>query len=127
MKNTNRGFKHLMNSTLYSLKGLRYAFTKEAAFRQELLMFLVLFPASFFLAETLVEWAVLIAPLFLVLTIELINSAIEALADKLNEIHPLIGAAKDMGSAAIFIMLVWTALLYAVFVTRYFYPDLLSF
>ena len=111
------GLKRVFNAAGYSLAGLRAAFTGEAAFRQLVLLNVVLVPATFFLHVSRVERAVLIAVCLLALIVELINSAIEAAIDRISlERHPLSKNAKDMGSAAQFvalaiILLVWGVIL----------------
>ena len=91
----------------FTLKGLRFAWTNEAAFRQEVILVVLLTPAAFYLGATAVERILLIGVLLLVLITELLNSAIEAIVDRAGpERHPLAGAAKDMGSAAVFFSLV---------------------
>jgi diacylglycerol kinase (ATP) len=93
-----------------SIKGLKSAFKHEAAFRQELLLAAILIPLACYLDVTQVERILLIAPLFLVVIIEIINSAIEAVVDRIGEErHKLAGRAKDMGSAAVLIALTLTA------------------
>lgn len=110
MKPGKTGIRRLMDAMGYSMKGLRSAFKHESAFRQELLLFVILFPLSFVVAEGLTQWMMLVAPLFLLLIIELLNSAIEAVVDRIgDEHHELSGRAKDMGSAAVFICLVLIA------------------
>lgn len=100
------GISRLWNAMRYSSQGLLAAFRHEAAFRQELLLAVVLLPAAFFLARSLLEFLLLIATVFLLLVVELINSAIEALADTITlEQHPLIGRAKDLGSAAVMLVI----------------------
>lgn len=107
MKPGKTGIRRLLDATGYSMKGLRSALRHEAAFRQELLLVLVLFPLSFFVAEGHTQWMMLVAPLFLLLIVELLNSAIESVVDRIgDEQHELSGRAKDMGSAAVFICLV---------------------
>ena len=102
----------------YSLLGLRAAFTHEAAFRQELILVVLLTPTAFWLGRTPVEVAALLGVLALVLIVELMNSAIEALADAISlEHHVLLGRAKDIGSAAVLLSLlaalgVWATVLY---------------
>lgn len=82
------------------------AWKGEAAFRQEALLTALLLPAALWLGETALQRALLIAALLLVLIVELLNSAIEALADRFGpERHPLLGNAKDMGSAAVMLAL----------------------
>lgn len=102
MKPGKRGMARLIDATVYSWQGIRAAFRHEAAFRQELLLVAVLFPASFWLAKSAVEWLLLVLPLFLLLIVELINSALENVVDRISDqAHELSGRAKDMGSAAV--------------------------
>lgn len=90
-----------------SLKGFAGAWREEAAFRQELLLAVVVVPAGLWLGRTGVEKVLLVAPMFLVLIVELLNSAIEAVVDRVGlERHPLSGLAKDIGSAAVLLSLV---------------------
>ena len=90
--------------------GIRAAYQNEAAFRQELLLVLVLGAASFWFASNAYEWLVLIIPLLVLLIVELLNSAIENTVDRIgDEIHELAGRAKDMGSAAVMFSLVLIA------------------
>ena len=106
MKNESTGVRHLLDSTWNSIKGLRAAFIHEAAFRQEVIMVTLLFSASFFISDSFIVWAILVFPLFLLLLVELLNSAIESVVDRIgSEFHELSGRAKDMGSAAVFINL----------------------
>lgn len=101
------GIKRVINATGYSLKGLKATFTHEAAFRQELLLVVVLLPLSFYLGETGLERAIMIGSLLLVLIVELLNSAVESIVDRISdEPHELSGRAKDIGSAAVFVSLV---------------------
>ncbi|MGF6088000.1 diacylglycerol kinase [Pseudomonas sp. 18173] len=109
------GLKRILNASGYSLDGLRAAFTGEAAFRQLVLLNVVLIPLSFFLNVSRVERAVLIAVCLLALIVELLNSAVEAAIDRISlERHPLSKNAKDMGSAAQFVALSMIALVWAV-------------
>lgn len=101
----------------YSYKGLKAAVRYEAAFRQELALAVVLAPAAFFLGRNTLEVILLIGVVLLVLVVELLNSAIEAVADAVSlETNPLLGRAKDLGSAAVFVafaaaLLVWISLI----------------
>ena len=97
-------------------RGLGAAWRHEAAFRQEVLAGGLLVPVAAWLARDLGEFAILVAALLLVLVVELLNSAIEALADAVSmEIRPLIGRAKDIGSAAVLLsMLIAAAIWIAV-------------
>lgn len=109
------GLKRILNATGYSFDGLRAAFTGEAAFRQLVLLNVVLVPVSFLLQVSRVEQAVLIAVCLLALIVELLNSAIEAAIDRISlERHPLSKNAKDMGSAAQFVALTMIVLVWAV-------------
>jgi len=105
----------------YSLQGLQAAFTHEAAFRQEAGLAVVMVPAAFWLGRDLIEIIVLLATIVLVLVTELLNSAVEAVADALTvEPHPLIGRAKDIGSAAVMVMLMFSgAVWFAVAADRW--------
>jgi diacylglycerol kinase (ATP) len=99
----------------YSLDGLRAAFTGEAAFRQLVLLNVVLIPLTFFLNVSRVERALLIAVCLLALIVELLNSAVEAAIDRISlELHPLSKNAKDMGSAAQLVALTMIAVVWAV-------------
>lgn len=101
------GLIRLFDAFGYSMKGFQAAWQNEAAFRQEALLAIVLLPASFFLARSGLELALLIGGVMLVLVTELLNSAIEAIVDKTTpEIHELAGRAKDMGSAAVLCALI---------------------
>jgi diacylglycerol kinase (ATP) len=102
----NTGIGRILRATKFSAQGLAAAWKNEAAFRQELILVVILLPAAFWLGQTALERAVLIGSLFLMLIVELINSAIEAAIDRHgDEQHELSGRAKDMGSAAVFISL----------------------
>lgn len=113
------GFRHLVNSTRYSLKGLRAAFREEAAFRQELALCVILLPLAIWLGREPVEWILLIGSCLLVLIVELLNSAVENVVDRIGpEHHELSGRAKDIGSAAVMLALctaglTWGVLLWA--------------
>ena len=97
----------------YSAKGLRAAYKKESAFRQELILAIVMIPAGVWLGRNAVERALLIGSVLLVLVVELLNSAVEATVDRGGqERNELAGRAKDMGSAAVLVsmlnvLLVW--------------------
>ncbi len=111
MKPGKTGLQRLIDATAYSAKGIRACWCNEAAFRQEVILLLVLFPVSFFVARSIEQWLLLVTPLLLLLIIELLNSAIESVVDRIgNERHDLSGRAKDMGSAAVFLCLVMTGL-----------------
>ncbi|MCL4140856.1 UNVERIFIED_CONTAM: hypothetical protein GTU68_016563 [Idotea baltica] len=103
----NTGLKRIVKAAGYSAQGLRAAFTHEAAFRQELLLCIIFIPLALFVANSALERVVLIGLTLLVLVVELLNSALEALVDRVGtEHHELSGRAKDMGSAAVLVCLV---------------------
>ena len=115
MKPGYTGLKRIVRATGFSLVGLRTAWRHESAFRQECGLALVLVPSALWLAETWTQAALLIAATGLVLVVELLNSAIEAVVDRLgDEWHELAGRAKDMGSAAVFVSLVLLAATWAL-------------
>jgi diacylglycerol kinase (ATP) len=100
------GMKRVFNAFSYSLAGFRSAFRHEDAFRQELILALVLAPVALFLEPTGVGRALMIGALFLVLIVELINSAVEAAVDRISlERHKLAKRAKDIASAAVMLSL----------------------
>jgi diacylglycerol kinase (ATP) len=110
----NTGLTRLIKATGFSMRGLHAAFKYEAAFRQELLLCVILLPAAFWVGENAVEWALLVGSLLLVLIVELCNSAVEAVVDRVgSEHHDLSGRAKDIGSAAVFVSLVNVAVVWA--------------
>jgi diacylglycerol kinase (ATP) len=102
----------------YSLNGLKTALKYESPFRQEMALFVVLAPLGFWLGHDNIERSLLVGSLVLVLIVELLNSAIETVANRIgNEPHELSGRAKDMASAAVFlalllVVLVWVLVLF---------------
>ena len=98
------GPKRIINAIIFSWLGIKSTWRNEAAFREEIILGLILFPAAFWLGETLTQTAILIAPLFIVLIVELLNTGIENVVDRVGtEKHKLSGRAKDAGSAAVFL------------------------
>jgi len=109
------GIQRIFNATRYSLAGFKTAFQNEAAFRQILLINLILIPLSFWMPVSPAEQALMVAVCLLALIIELINSAIEAVVDRISmERHELSKNAKDMGSAAQFVALSLIALTWGI-------------
>ncbi|OLQ93723.1 diacylglycerol kinase [Vibrio ponticus] len=103
-----------MNATRYSWQGLVAAFKNEAAFREEILLAAIMLPVAFWLDVTQLERILLVATVVLVLIVELINSAIEAVVDRIgSERHELSGRAKDIGSAAVLLAMLLTAYTWA--------------
>ncbi|MFC7412018.1 diacylglycerol kinase [Larsenimonas suaedae] len=102
MKPQHTGFSRLLHSTRYSLQGLLAGWRHEAALRLELVLLVVLFPISFWLADTMMQWMMLMMSALFVISVELLNSAIEAVVDRIGlEKNELSGRAKDFGSAAV--------------------------
>jgi diacylglycerol kinase (ATP) len=111
----NTGFRRLVNATFFSIAGLRAAWRNEAAFRQECALAAVLTPAAFWVGQTAVERSLLIGTCWLVLVVELLNSAVEAVVDRVGtDHHKLSGRAKDLGSAAVFVSLALTTLVWGL-------------
>ncbi len=109
------GLTRLVKATQFSWKGLRAAFTNEQAFRQEVYLSIVLIPLALYLGENGLECALLISVVLLILIIELINSSIEAIVDRVStDHHELSGRAKDIGSAAVLLSLINAAIVWAL-------------
>ena len=104
------GLRRIWNAFHYSLDGLCAAFRHEDAFRQELLLSAVLIPLGLWLGDSGLEKAMLVAPVLLLLVVELLNSAIEATVDRISlDDHRLAKRAKDISSAAVLISMVMLA------------------
>lgn len=107
------GLSRLLNALRYSAQGLKTAFKHEAAFRQELLLAIALVPIALWIGQNPFEIALLIGSLLFVLVVELLNSALETLADAICPEHnPMIGRAKDLGSAAVLLALIIALLIW---------------
>ena len=113
-----KGLVRLWNALGYSRDGLGAAWQNEAAFREEVLLAIVALPLALYLGKTGPERALLIGSIILILIVEILNSAVEAVVDKASpEKHELAKRAKDMGSAAVLLSLVnaaaiWTCILF---------------
>lgn len=113
------GLDRIVRATGHSAAGLRAAWRHESAFRQEVLLAVVLLPAAAWLGRDWLQVSMLAGTVLLVLITELLNSAVEAVVDRISfEHHELAGRAKDYGSAAVMVSLllcggVWTAALWA--------------
>lgn len=100
------GAKRVFKAICYSVDGIISSLRQEAAFRQEVLLALVLIPVSFFLNVELVQHLILVGSILLVLIVELLNSAVEAVVDDISmRNRPLAKQAKDMASAAVMLSL----------------------
>ena len=105
----------MLKAARWSLQGLAAAWLHESSFRLEVYLFVVLAPLAWWFGQTPVEQVLLIGSMLLVLSIELLNSAIEAVIERYGaEFHELAGRAKDMGSAAVFVMMANVILTWAV-------------
>ena len=104
MKNPKTGFARVVAAGGYSWAGLKACFKTEAAFREELIACVFLMPLAFWLGENGIEQALMIGSLLLVLIVELCNTAVEAVVDRIgHDYHELSGKAKDVGSGAVLI------------------------
>ena len=106
-QNGKTGFTRIWSALLYSLDGLAAAFRHENAFRQEVLIAIVLVPVALIVPATGLGKAMMVGSVLLVLIVELLNSAIESVTDRVSlEHHILAKRAKDMGSAAVMLALI---------------------
>ncbi|OOF02157.1 MULTISPECIES: diacylglycerol kinase [Salinivibrio] len=107
MKPGYKGMQRIFKATEFSIQGLKAAWKNEAAFRQEVVLVLILVPFALLMSVPLLTKLILIGSLLLILIVELINSAIEAVVDRVGkEHHELSGQAKDIGSAAVLLTLI---------------------
>lgn len=116
------GIKRIFSALLYSFDGLKTAWRHEHAFRQELMLFAAGTVVALLLPVSAFQKLVLVAPLVLMLIVELINSAIEAVVDRISlERHPLSKNAKDLGSAAVLLAGLLAALTWTVVLVQRFW------
>jgi diacylglycerol kinase (ATP) len=109
-----KGLPRLWNALGYSRDGLAAAWKNEAAFREEILLACITMPLAIYLGKTGVERALMLGSIILILIVEILNSAIEAVVDKASpEMHELAKRAKDMGSAAVLFSLINAAIIWA--------------
>lgn len=117
----NTGLTRIIKATGYSWLGIKAAYQNEAAFRQELLLAAVLIPLAIWLADNVIQMALMISSVFLVMIVEILNSAIEAVVDRFGgELHELSGRAKDMASAAVFLALIYMAVIWGLMLWQIF-------
>ncbi len=117
------GLSRLSAALGYSWKGLKAAVRYEAAFRQELAVAAILLPFAFLLGRSAIEVLALFGSIVLVLVVELLNSAVEAVADAVSlEDHPLLGRAKDLGSAAVFLAVTFAIAVWLTFIVLRLIP-----
>lgn len=119
------GIRRLLKATQCSNRGLLVALKNESAFRQELLLGIILLPLSFVIATNLIHWFVLMGSILLLLIVELMNSAIEATCDAIMlEHNELIKNAKDIGSAAVLVSIVFLSVTWLTSIFNLFFPIL---
>lgn len=122
-KPPHRGLSHVFNALTYSLQGIRAAFTYEEAFRLELIACIVMAPVGLWLGENGIERALLMGSLMLVLIVELLNSAVETVVDRVGvEHHTLSGRAKDIGSAAVMMSLLNATVVWGFVLWPHYFP-----
>jgi len=111
----NTGVTRWIKALGFTWLGLKAAFKHEEAFRQEVLLLIVSTPLAMWLGENGIDVALLIGSVLLLLIVELLNSAVEAVVDRFGgEIHELSGRAKDMGSAAVFVAMINVAMVWGL-------------
>jgi diacylglycerol kinase (ATP) len=119
----NTGFRRVVNATFYSIAGLRAAWRNEAAFRQECVGVVVLIPIAVWLGQNAVQRALLLSSCVLVLVVELLNTAVEFVVDRVGtDHHELSGRAKDLGSAAVFTSIALAILVWGLIAWERFAP-----
>ena len=119
---TNRGFKRLINAFYYSMAGFRATWINEEAFRQEILVGIIVVPAGFFIGATGTQKAILIGSYLIIPLVELLNSAIEAVVDRVGmERHELSGRAKDIGSASVFLSIFTAIIMWGLIIWERFF------
>lgn len=119
MKPGNKGIYRVYKASIYSAQGIKAAWQHEAAFRQEVILMLILTPAAFIVGQGLTQQLLLLVLAWLIVIVEILNSAVEAVVDRFGgEMHTLSGRAKDMGSAAVFITLVLNGVVWGAVIGR---------
>jgi diacylglycerol kinase (ATP) len=113
------GFKRLVNAFSYSIAGTLAAFKHEDAFRQEVVLAIVLIPIALYFGETAIDQALMISSLLFIIIVELLNSSIEATVDRISvKHHKLAKRAKDIGSAAVFFSLINAAVIWFLLLVK---------
>jgi len=110
-----RGPRRILMATKWSLQGLRFAWLYESSFRLEVYLFVLLGPLGLWLGQTPIERVLLVGSGLLVISMELLNSAVEAVIERYGaEHHEMAGRAKDMGSAAVFVLMLNVVMTWAL-------------
>ncbi|MEE9321314.1 MAG: diacylglycerol kinase [Granulosicoccus sp.] len=111
MKNEATGINRLVTAFGFSIKGLKTAYRYETAFRQEVWAAIALLPLAFVVGDGVLEIAILTGSVLLLMIVELLNTAVENVVDRIGEeFHELSGRAKDTGSAAVLLTIVLVAI-----------------
>ncbi len=117
MANKKRGLRRLINATKYTMDGFISAWKNEEAFRQETILLMIMLPIGLWLGQTATQKILLTGSCIIVIIVELINSAIEAVVDRIgSEHHELSGRAKDMASAAVFLSLIFVLVTWGIII-----------
>ncbi len=120
-----RGLKRLVKALGYSYSGFIAAWKNEEAFRIEFVLAAFMIPAGFLVGTTYTQKSLLVGTCFIVLITELLNSAIEAVVDRISkDHHELSGRAKDMGSTAVFLSLCMTVIVWLLIIIERFFPGI---
>lgn len=120
--NNCRGLQRLLPALRYALQGLKTAFQQEAAFRQEVLLAIILVPIALWIGDKGVEQILLIGSVLLILIIELLNTSVEAMIDRISlDPHSLSKQAKDIASAAVFLTLLLAIITWLLIIGGKFY------
>ena len=113
------GLRRLINAFRYSIAGTLAAFKHEDAFRQEVVLAVVLTPVALYFGETAIHQALMISSLLFIIIVELLNSSIEATVDRISvKHHKLAKRAKDIGSAAVFFSLINAAVIWFLLLVK---------
>lgn len=116
MKSPHKGIKRVFYATGHAFKGMTATWKTEAAFRQELVLLILLSPVAIWLSDTYIEASLLIGVLLVVVIVEILNSAIETTIDRIGkDFHKLSGRAKDQASGAVFLSLLLAVLVWGGF------------
>ena len=119
MKPGETGLRRIISAAKYSAKGIKFAWKHEAAFRQEIFLGIFMIPAGFWLGGNAVEQSLLVGTCLIVLIIEILNTGIEAVVDRVgDEYHKLAGSAKDLGSAAVLLTLILTLVIWGLILSE---------
>lgn len=120
-KPARKGLMHLIDALTFSIKGLKSAWHNETAFRQEICTLPILIPLALWIGNTAVEHILLITSLLLVICLELVNSSIESVVDRISpKHHPLSGQAKDLGSASVLIAMLMALTTWGFILAKHF-------